>query len=340
MIVTPGGVDSHVHWLSPQVAEAALAGGVTTMVAQDYGPIWNLGANPADGLRDGVGGAGGRRRSTSALLVRGSSSRPEGVEESLRAGGAGLKIHEDVAAGPRADALRARRRRPPRRPARDPHRRAERGAARRPTPPACSPAARCTCSTSRASAAATRPTCCALAGRERILTSSTNPTVPVRRRRRGRAPGDGGRRAPAGAGHAAGRRRHPARRGCGPWTMAAESVLHDLGVIPMLSSRLAGDGPGRRDRAARVPVRRRDEGAARRRAGAGRQRARPALPGEGHDQPGDRARPRRPTSARCGRAGWPTWCCGGPRSSPSGPSWCSRPACRPGARRARAARPR
>ena len=51
MVITPGGVDSHMHWLSPQLGEAALAGGITTIVAQDYGPIWNLGANPAAGLR-------------------------------------------------------------------------------------------------------------------------------------------------------------------------------------------------------------------------------------------------------------------------------------------------
>ena len=50
MIVTPGGVDPHVHWLSPQVIDAALAGGLTTLVIQDYGPVWNLGNNPAEGL--------------------------------------------------------------------------------------------------------------------------------------------------------------------------------------------------------------------------------------------------------------------------------------------------
>ena len=50
MIVTPGGVDTHVHWLSPQVADTALAGGLTTLVIQDYGPVWNLGTNPAEGL--------------------------------------------------------------------------------------------------------------------------------------------------------------------------------------------------------------------------------------------------------------------------------------------------
>ena len=51
MVITPGAVDCHMHWLSPQLGEAALGGGVTTLVAQDYGPIWNLGANPAAGLR-------------------------------------------------------------------------------------------------------------------------------------------------------------------------------------------------------------------------------------------------------------------------------------------------
>jgi urease subunit alpha len=99
MIVTPGGVDPHVHWLSPQVADAALAGGITTLVIQDYGPIWNLGANPAEGLA-ATWAALEAHPVNAALLVRASSSRPEPVEAALRAGGAGLKIHEDVGAGP------------------------------------------------------------------------------------------------------------------------------------------------------------------------------------------------------------------------------------------------
>src|SRR5437763_3009869 len=99
MVITPGGVDCHMHWLSPQLGEAALAGGLTTIVAQDYGPSWHRGANPAAGLR--VAWAALEETPLNvALLVRASASRPEGVEESLAAGGAGLKIHEDVAAGP------------------------------------------------------------------------------------------------------------------------------------------------------------------------------------------------------------------------------------------------
>ena len=98
-IVTPGAVDSHMHWLSPQITAAALAGGVTTFVAQDFGPVWNLGANPAACLAVAWAALEGVLLNV-AFLVRASSARPEGVEESLAAGGAGLKIHEDVAAGP------------------------------------------------------------------------------------------------------------------------------------------------------------------------------------------------------------------------------------------------
>ena len=99
MIVTPGGVDPHVHWLSPQVADAALAGGLTTLVIQDFGPIWNLGTNPAEGLA-ATWAALEAYPLNAALLVRASSARPEPVEAALRAGGGGLKIHEDVGAGP------------------------------------------------------------------------------------------------------------------------------------------------------------------------------------------------------------------------------------------------
>jgi urease subunit alpha len=99
MIVTPGGIDTHVHWLSPQVTDALLAGGITTMVSQDYGPVWNLGTNPESGLAT-TWAALEDAPINVALFVRGSSSRAERVEDGLRAGGAALKIHEDVSAGP------------------------------------------------------------------------------------------------------------------------------------------------------------------------------------------------------------------------------------------------
>ena len=99
LIVTPGAVDSHVHFLSPQVADAALAGGVTTLMVQDPGPVWNLGANPATLLQAAYAAFQAIPLNV-LMLVRGSSARPDLLEDGLRAGGGGLKIHEDVSAGP------------------------------------------------------------------------------------------------------------------------------------------------------------------------------------------------------------------------------------------------
>ena len=87
-----------MHWLSPQVAGTALAAGITTLVIQDFGPVWNLGCNPAEGLA-ATWAALEAVPVNAALLVRGSSVDPGPVEAALRAGGAGLKIHEDVGAG-------------------------------------------------------------------------------------------------------------------------------------------------------------------------------------------------------------------------------------------------
>ncbi|HXD69098.1 MAG TPA: urease subunit alpha [Gaiellales bacterium] len=239
MVITPGGVDCHMHWLSPQLGEAALAGGITTIVAQDYGPIWNLGANPAAGLR-AAWAALEETPLNVAFLVRASASRPEGVEESLAAGGAGLKIHEDVAAGPEQlrcaldvadrhdvqlaihtdglnEALRA-------------------------------------ADTARVLEGRTAhlyhiegvggghaPDLLSLAGRERLITSSTNPTVPYG------VGAEAEHMAMVAAVHLLepGARAGDAailRARVRAWTMAAESALHDLGVIPILSSDSQGMG--------------------------------------------------------------------------------------------------
>jgi urease subunit alpha len=97
LIATPGAIDTHVHLLSPRVADQALAAGVTTIVGQDYGPVWNLGASPAWALRR-IHAAMDAWPINLAMLARGSSSRPEPLEAFLEAGAAGLKIHEDVGA--------------------------------------------------------------------------------------------------------------------------------------------------------------------------------------------------------------------------------------------------
>ena len=99
LMVTPGGIDSHVHLISPQVCDTALAGGLTTLVTQECGPVWNLGNNPPE-AKAMMWSAFDAIPINVAMLVRASSARPEPVEHSLVRGGAGLKIHEDVSAGP------------------------------------------------------------------------------------------------------------------------------------------------------------------------------------------------------------------------------------------------
>jgi urease subunit alpha len=97
MIATPGAVDTHVHLLSPRVCEAALAGGVTTLLGQEFGPFWGPGVNTGWGLRTAY-------RAFDAwpvnvgFLGRGSSSRPEPLFEALQAGVCAFKVHEDFGA--------------------------------------------------------------------------------------------------------------------------------------------------------------------------------------------------------------------------------------------------
>ena len=239
MIVTPGGVDPHVHWLSPQVAETALAGGLTTLVIQDFGPIWNLGTNPAEGLA-ATWAALEQYPVNAALLVRASSARPEPVEAALRAGGAGLKIHEDVGAGP--EQIRC---------ALDV---ADRHDVQLAIHTDGMNEALSVEDTAAAFGGRTvhafhiegcggghAPDLLALAGRERVLTSSTSPTVPFG------VGAEAEHLAMVAAVHVLvpGARagdwtalRHRVR----PQTMAAEGVLHDLGVIAMLSSDSQGMG--------------------------------------------------------------------------------------------------
>ena len=98
LIATPGGVDSHVHLSSTSLIAAALTSGLTTLVGQGSGGVWDLGVNPAANLRH-VFEAFESIPLNLALLGRGSSSRQH-LEEEIESGNAGLKIHEDVGAFP------------------------------------------------------------------------------------------------------------------------------------------------------------------------------------------------------------------------------------------------
>lgn len=45
LIATAGAIDTHVHLLSPRIMEASLASGVTTIIGQEFGPVWGVGVN-------------------------------------------------------------------------------------------------------------------------------------------------------------------------------------------------------------------------------------------------------------------------------------------------------
>lgn len=97
LIATAGGIDTHVHTLSPRVLAAELSSGVTTVIGQEAGPMWGVGLGSSWVLGRGM-------RAMEAypinigLLGRGSSSRAEAIRESVESHVCGLKVHEDTAA--------------------------------------------------------------------------------------------------------------------------------------------------------------------------------------------------------------------------------------------------
>ncbi|MFF7068852.1 urease subunit alpha [Streptomyces pseudovenezuelae] len=102
LIATAGAVDTHVHLLSPRIMEASLASGVTTIIGQEFGPVWGVGVNSPWALGHAFG-AFDAWPVNIGFLGRGSSSAPAPLVEALAEGGAsGFKVHEDMGAHTRA----------------------------------------------------------------------------------------------------------------------------------------------------------------------------------------------------------------------------------------------
>lgn len=105
MIVTAGGIDSHIHFICPQQIEVAIAAGITTMIGGGTGPAagtnattctpgpWNLYRmlQAADAFPMNLG-----------FLGKGNASQPQGLVEQVEAGAMGLKLHEDWGTTPAA----------------------------------------------------------------------------------------------------------------------------------------------------------------------------------------------------------------------------------------------
>ncbi|MGM3306721.1 urease subunit alpha [Anabaena sp. WFMT] len=98
MILTAGGIDSHIHFICPQQIEVAIASGITTMIGGGTGPAtgtnattctpgpWNIYRmlQAADAFPVNIG-----------FLGKGNTSQPQGLIEQIQAGAMGLKLHED-----------------------------------------------------------------------------------------------------------------------------------------------------------------------------------------------------------------------------------------------------
>ncbi|MEU6847822.1 urease subunit alpha [Streptomyces sp. NPDC046716] len=102
LIATAGAVDTHVHLLSPRIMEASLASGVTTIIGQEFGPVWGVGVNSPWALKHAFS-AFDAWPVNIGFLGRGSSSHDAPLVEALAEGGAcGFKVHEDMGAHTRA----------------------------------------------------------------------------------------------------------------------------------------------------------------------------------------------------------------------------------------------
>jgi urease subunit alpha len=105
MIVTAGGIDSHIHFISPQQIYEALSGGITTMIGGGTGPATGTNATTC------TPGAWNIARMLQAaeawpvnfgFLGKGNAGTGEPLAEQVRAGACGLKLHEDWGTTPAA----------------------------------------------------------------------------------------------------------------------------------------------------------------------------------------------------------------------------------------------
>ena len=102
LIATAGAIDTHVHLLSPRIMEASLASGVTSIIGQEFGPVWGVGVNSPWALRHAFNSFD-QWPVNIGFLGRGSSSVEAPLIEALVEGGAcGFKVHEDMGAHTRA----------------------------------------------------------------------------------------------------------------------------------------------------------------------------------------------------------------------------------------------
>ena len=105
MIVTAGGIDSHIHFICPQQIEEALMSGVTTMIGGGTGPATGTAATtctPGAWHIHSMLAAAEAFPMNLGFLGKGNASLPLPLVEQVRAGAIGLKLHEDWGTTPAA----------------------------------------------------------------------------------------------------------------------------------------------------------------------------------------------------------------------------------------------
>jgi urease subunit alpha len=105
MILTAGGIDSHIHFICPQQIEEALTSGVTTMFGGGTGPAAGTSATtctPGPWHIHSMLLAAEAFPVNLGFVGKGNVSMPEPAREQVRAGAAGLKLHEDWGTTPAA----------------------------------------------------------------------------------------------------------------------------------------------------------------------------------------------------------------------------------------------
>ena len=105
LIVTAGALDTHIHYICPQQATEAIAAGITTMYGGGTGPATGTCATTCtpgpDHMRMML-------QATDTLPLnfgfsgKGNTAKPEGLADIIKAGAAGLKLHEDWGTSPAA----------------------------------------------------------------------------------------------------------------------------------------------------------------------------------------------------------------------------------------------
>jgi len=105
MIVTAGGIDTHIHFICPQQIEEALMSGVTTMIGGGTGPATGTFATTCtpgpENMRLMLQAAEAFPMNL-GFLGKGNASRPEALRQQVEAGAIGLKLHEDWGTTPSA----------------------------------------------------------------------------------------------------------------------------------------------------------------------------------------------------------------------------------------------